>query len=217
MYVCLCVCMYVSSVTLLCPTLWPHRLQSTRLLWPWNFPGKKTGVGCHFLLQDIFQTHISWGSCIQEDSLPLHHLGNPSTSSASSKNVIPMLTILKWHEILVLTVDAGNFALHLEEAEFHLQEGHLVFSTQMEQLPPCLLGSEHRGHREGFLSHTQHMVDPQYMVHLATKETSHMQPKHPMWRGRAAGNKNMASWKERRQSRPAGSSAQLSKAWQDKP
>ena len=25
-----------------------------RLLWPWDFPGKNTGVGCHFLLQGIF-------------------------------------------------------------------------------------------------------------------------------------------------------------------
>ena len=25
-----------------------------RLLCPWNFPGKNTGVGCHFLLQRIF-------------------------------------------------------------------------------------------------------------------------------------------------------------------
>ena len=24
-----------------------------RLLYPWNFPGKNTGVGCHFLLQQI--------------------------------------------------------------------------------------------------------------------------------------------------------------------
>ena len=25
--------------------------QPTRLLCPWDFPGKNTGVGCHFLLQ----------------------------------------------------------------------------------------------------------------------------------------------------------------------
>ena len=34
-----------------CPTfatLW------TRLLCPWDSPGKNTGVGCHFLLQGIF-------------------------------------------------------------------------------------------------------------------------------------------------------------------
>ena len=31
----------------------PHRRQPTRLLCPWNSPGKNTGVGCHFLLQCI--------------------------------------------------------------------------------------------------------------------------------------------------------------------
>ena len=34
-----------------CPTVWSHRLQPTRLLRPWDSPGKNTGVGCHFLLQ----------------------------------------------------------------------------------------------------------------------------------------------------------------------
>ena len=32
----------------LCTT---HRRQPTRLLCPWDSPGKNTGVGCHFLLQ----------------------------------------------------------------------------------------------------------------------------------------------------------------------
>ena len=31
-------------------SLQPHGLQPTRLLCPWNFPGKDTGVGNHFLL-----------------------------------------------------------------------------------------------------------------------------------------------------------------------
>ena len=30
---------------------WPHGLQTTRLLHPWDLPGKSTGVGCHCLLQ----------------------------------------------------------------------------------------------------------------------------------------------------------------------
>ena len=59
----------------------PHGLQLTRLLCPWDFPGKNTGVGCHFLLQGIFPTQgsnlrlrclLHW----QVDSLPLGHLGN---------------------------------------------------------------------------------------------------------------------------------------------
>ena len=29
----------------------PHGLKPTRLLRPWDFPGKSTGVGCHFLHQ----------------------------------------------------------------------------------------------------------------------------------------------------------------------
>ena len=35
-------------------SLRPHGLYPTRLLCPWDFPGKSTGVGCHSLLQEIF-------------------------------------------------------------------------------------------------------------------------------------------------------------------
>ena len=41
-----------------CPTICDH-MEPTRLLHPWNSPGKNTGMGCHFLLQGIFPT---WGS-----------------------------------------------------------------------------------------------------------------------------------------------------------
>ena len=36
--------------------LWPHGLEPSRLLCPWDSSGKNTGVGCHFLLQGIFPT-----------------------------------------------------------------------------------------------------------------------------------------------------------------
>ena len=43
-----------------CLTLYdPHRLQPTRLLWPWDSPGKNTGAGCLALLQGIFLTQGS--------------------------------------------------------------------------------------------------------------------------------------------------------------
>ena len=76
--VCVCVCAYVyvcvpSHVQLFCyPT--------TKLLFPWNFPHKNTGVGCHFLLWGIFLTQ-GLNCCLlrllywQADSLPLCHLG----------------------------------------------------------------------------------------------------------------------------------------------
>ena len=39
--------------------MWPHGLQPSRLLHRWDFPGKSTGVGCHFLFQRIFLTQGS--------------------------------------------------------------------------------------------------------------------------------------------------------------
>ena len=48
-----------SEVAQLCPTLQPHRLYPTRFFHPWDSPGKNTGVGCHFLLQEIFPTQGS--------------------------------------------------------------------------------------------------------------------------------------------------------------
>ena len=34
----------------MCDPQWSHGLQPTRILCPWDFPGKSTGVGCHCLL-----------------------------------------------------------------------------------------------------------------------------------------------------------------------
>ena len=42
-----------------CLTLQFHILQPTRLLCPWDFPGKNPAVGCHSLLQEIFLTRGS--------------------------------------------------------------------------------------------------------------------------------------------------------------
>ena len=58
------------------PSLQPLGQQSTRLLCPWNFAGENTGVGSHFLLQEIFLTQ-GLNSCLwcllhwQADSFPL--------------------------------------------------------------------------------------------------------------------------------------------------
>ena len=49
--------------------MWLRGLKPTRLLCPWDFPGKNPGVGCHFLFQGIFPTqgmslHFLEVSCI---------------------------------------------------------------------------------------------------------------------------------------------------------
>ena len=73
---------------------WPHGLQPTRLLCPWTFPGKNTGVGYHFLLQGIFPTEglnlhlcLLHLLCWQADSLPLCHLRSPPDSSYILANI----------------------------------------------------------------------------------------------------------------------------------
>ena len=49
----MCVCVSCSVIS---NCLQLHGLQPTRLLCPWNSPGKNTGVGCQSLLQGIFLT-----------------------------------------------------------------------------------------------------------------------------------------------------------------
>ena len=62
-------------------SLRPHGPWPTRLLCPWNFPSKNTGVGWHFLLHGIFLAQglnpslLHW----QIYSLPFSHLGSPRT------------------------------------------------------------------------------------------------------------------------------------------
>ena len=81
------VCLLCRSVVSDSGTPW---MQPARLLCSWNFPGKNTGVACHFLLQWIFQTHglnphllclLHW----QAGSLPLHHLGSPARLILANK------------------------------------------------------------------------------------------------------------------------------------
>ena len=59
--VCVCVCMrtHACAHSVISGSLRPHGLWPTRLLCPWDFPVKNTGVGSHFLLQQIFLTQGS--------------------------------------------------------------------------------------------------------------------------------------------------------------
>ena len=77
-----CSCLNVCPVTpSLSDSLQPHGLQPTRLLCPWDFPGKNIRVGCHFLLWRIFPTQIlnSHLLCL------LHWQASPSPLAAPGK------------------------------------------------------------------------------------------------------------------------------------
>ena len=98
------VCMLFLSHVWVFVTLWTEARQAP---WPWDFPGKNTGVGFHFLLQGLFPTQgsnlhlLHW----QVDSSPLSHQGRltrlhvkvtPATSNC-------LLRQHDWHWIKVLT------------------------------------------------------------------------------------------------------------------
>ena len=71
------------SVAQLSNSMQPHGLYPSRLLYPWDFLGKNTGVGRHFLLQGIFLTQ-GLKPCLMHCKQVLYHLshlGNPWDSS----------------------------------------------------------------------------------------------------------------------------------------
>ena len=70
-----CYCLVTKSCLTLCDPMWP-----AKLLCPWDSPGRNTGVGCHFLLQEIFPTQGSNLSLLHwhVDSSPLTYLGRPN-------------------------------------------------------------------------------------------------------------------------------------------
>ena len=65
-------------VTKSCPILGIHGLQPTRLLCPWDSPGKNTGVSCHFLLQMCGSVQF----CLFHEAF--HNLSNSRELSATS-------------------------------------------------------------------------------------------------------------------------------------
>ena len=77
--------------------------EPARLLCPQDFPGKNTGLGCHFLLQGIFPTLGSNPDLLhcQVDSLPLSHLGSIWKDTGLK---IAKTTLKKMHKVRGITL-----------------------------------------------------------------------------------------------------------------
>ena len=98
---CLCVCkcgLGGFSHVLLFVTL------SIRLLCPWDFPAKNTGVGCHFFLWRIFWTqeqnpgllHCRQIPALQADSLLTEQEGRPHSLLTSRQLFLDVLGMLSF-------------------------------------------------------------------------------------------------------------------------
>ena len=95
---CVFVCVSCSVVS---KSLQPHGLQPTRLLCPWDSPGKSTGVGNHSLLQGTFLTQES------NPSLPhcrqiLYHLSHQGSPYF-------VFTLQYFPQFLILVLDLHFF------------------------------------------------------------------------------------------------------------
>ena len=89
--VCVCVCVCVCH-TVMSDSLEPQGLQLTRLLSPWNSPGKNTGVGSRSLFHGIFLAQ-GWNS-----GLP--HYRSDSFQKISDTMQHPSLAYFTQHNAL---------------------------------------------------------------------------------------------------------------------
>ena len=84
-----------------------------RLLHPWDFPGKGTGVGCHCLLQRIFLTQGSNPGlpALQANTLPSEPLGKLDVTV--QMNTIEYYTVMTYLSIIVIHTGLKKLGLVL--------------------------------------------------------------------------------------------------------
>ena len=84
--------------------LWPHGVQPTRLLYPWDFPGKNTGMGCHFLISS------SWGGSFHsKDWTPSP--ASPALASGFFYYLSHVLTCKKISTVELWTLNLESLAI----------------------------------------------------------------------------------------------------------
>ena len=103
-FACCCCCCYVTSV--MSDSVWPHWWQPTRFPGPWDFPGKNTGVGCHFLLQCMkvkSESEVAQSCPTLRDPMDFSLPGSSVTwglprATKCSVTVEPMWVITSWEQ-----------------------------------------------------------------------------------------------------------------------
>ena len=105
-----------SEIAQSCLTLCDHIDCMTRLLHPWDFPGKKTGVGCPFLLQGIFPTqglNLGLPLCRQM----LYHLSYQESQNIVHKHREKTLDRILPNETSIMTIIQENNYQHMLNEE----------------------------------------------------------------------------------------------------
>ena len=88
------------SLQVMSDSVRPYGLQPTRLLCPWDSPGKNTGLGCHFLLQCMkveSESEVSQSRLTRSDPMDCSLPGPPSMGFSRQE-------LLEW-----LAIDTAYF------------------------------------------------------------------------------------------------------------
>ena len=88
----------------------PHGMQPTRLLHPWDSPGKNTGVGCHFLLQCMkvkSESEVTQSCPTRSDPMDCSPPGS-SVHGILQATVLEWVPLLRHHMLLVVKNPPAN-------------------------------------------------------------------------------------------------------------
>ena len=108
-----------------------HGQRSLMSYSPWGFPGKNTGVSCHFLLQGIFPTQGS-NTCLPSllhcrwIFYPLSHGGS------HCRTVIKLLIVI----IVLLIVSVPMELVFIQRCFLHLSRGSKVYLIHFDSTSP---------------------------------------------------------------------------------
>ena len=149
----MCVCVSCSVVP---DSLWPQGLQPIRLLCPWDFPGKDTGVdfpGKDSSPGDLPDPGIIPGSpALQADSLPSELWGKPTDMRAEAKKLTGKKSNPTHQQIN---------GLKLHRVRPCSPEQDLVFpTTSLSHQEAYRLASSIRGQEEGRRTTIQQWLKP---------------------------------------------------------
>ena len=107
-------------------SLWPHGLQSTRLLCTWNFPGMNTGVGCHFL------TNAKTSRWKFNEKLSIYIISKPMRYSTERK-----IITWQWRNLGYITLRDQKLTLLAAkqiDIMFLLKRAHISESVWLESV-----------------------------------------------------------------------------------
>ena len=129
------------SHSVMSDALWPHGLQPTRLLCPWDSLGKNIGVGCHSLLQGIFLTLGSnQVSCIAGRFFTVW-----ASNLASNKGCWPSFYYCHIFSSIIIHSMMGDSEKMSDELDFYFVlcgEDHGT-GTEKQKLHQCMFKAFH--------------------------------------------------------------------------